>query len=223
MAVVPTDTPPSSLRFAFVASGIGLWFLSQSLIKSRPVGSGSIIDGLHVATAFWTRWLNTHPKWADRLLILSSLGIDVLGGFVMYQSIFGPSFQPFLGVLILFALRQVCQMLCALPIPEGMIWRSPGVPSLLVTYGVANDLFFSGHTAMAVYGAIELGRWGGGTWIVVGAAVAVFEMATVIVLRAHYTMDVYAGAVSAVLAAYAAEAIGPACDAWLVHLGQFIW
>ena len=56
-----------------------------------------------------------------------------------------------------------------------MIWRSPGVPSLLVTYGVSNDLFFSGHTALAVYGAIELGRWGGPAWAVVGRALAVFE------------------------------------------------
>jgi hypothetical protein len=45
-----------------------------------------------------------------------------------------------------------------------MIWRYPGVPSLLVTYGTSNDLFFSGHTALAVYGSIELAWWGGPAW-----------------------------------------------------------
>src|SRR3989442_6441970 len=39
-----------------------------------------------------------------------------------------------------------------------MIWRRPGFPSLLVTYGTAGDLFFSGHTAIAVYGGVELVR-----------------------------------------------------------------
>ena len=63
---------------------------------------------------------------------------------------------------MLFALRQLCQGLCAFAPPgEGMIWRRPGIPSLLVTYGTATDLFFSGHTAIAVYGALELGRLGG--------------------------------------------------------------
>ena len=62
---------------------------------------------------------------------------------------------------MVFALRQICQMLCPLPAPSGMVWRYPGVPAMLVTYGTANDLFFSGHTAIAVYGAATLaGHWG---------------------------------------------------------------
>src|SRR5262249_38805048 len=59
-----------------------------------------------------------------------------------------------------YALRQLCQGLCAFAPPEGMIWRSPGFPSLLVTYGTATDLFFSGHTAIAVYGGPRAGAFG---------------------------------------------------------------
>jgi hypothetical protein len=168
-------------------------------------------------------FLSTHPKWADRLLILSSLGIDALGVFVLTQSVVGESIRPFLGLLIVFGLRQICQAITALPPPEGMIWRSPGVPSLLVTYGVSNDLFFSGHTALAVYGAIELGRWGGPAWAVAGAALVLFECMVVIVLRAHYTMDVFTGAVTAFAAAVVADRLAPACDAALVRLGQSIF
>jgi membrane-associated phospholipid phosphatase len=124
--------------------------------------------------------------------------------------------------MILFGLRQICQALCALPPPEGMIWRSPGVPSLLVTYGVANDLFFSGHTALAVYGAIELGRWGGPVWAVAGALLAVFEAAVVLVLRAHYTMDVFTGVVTAFAAVAAADCLAPGCDAALIRLGTIL-
>src|SRR5262249_61953755 len=94
-------------------------------------------------------------------------------------AILGPTVRPFLGMLILFALRQLCQGLCALPPPPGMIWSYPGVPSLLVTYGTANDLFFSGHTAIAVYGAIELVLCGGPGLAVAGALVAVVAVAPV--------------------------------------------
>jgi hypothetical protein len=215
--------PPQSLRLAFVIVGLAVWHLTQSLIKNRPNGTGVIGDGLHTLTARAFAFLSTHPVWADRLLIISSLGIDALGTFVLVQSIVGDSIRPFLGLLILFGLRQICQAVTALPPPEGMIWRSPGVPSLLVTYGVSNDLFFSGHTALAVFGAIELGRWGGPAWAAVGAVLAVFECAVVIVLRAHYTLDVFTGAVTAFAAAVVAERLAPGCDAVLVRLGNLLF
>jgi hypothetical protein len=216
------STPPIVLRAGLVAVGLSLWFLTQALLRYRPDGSGVLGDGLHTLTARINGFLLAHPRWADALLIVSSLGIDVLGCFLLGYSIFGPSVRPFAGLMVLYFLRQVCQALCALPPPQGMIWRVPGVPSLLVTYGTANDLFFSGHTALAVYGSIELARWGGPEWAVVGVLLALFEMAAVLVLRAHYTMDVFAGAVTAFAASVVANWIAPACDQWLVEVGQRI-
>jgi len=210
------------LRVALVVVGLCLWFLTQRLLRYRPDGTGTLGDGLHTLTAPLNSFLLANPRWADRLLIVSSLGIDVLSCFVIAYSIFGPSVRPFAGLMILFFLRQVCQALCALPPPKGMIWRYPGVPSLLVTYGTTNDLFFSGHTALAVYGSIELAHWGGPAWAVVGILIALFEMVTVLVLRAHYTMDVFAGAVTAFAAAVVATWIAPAFDHWLVEFGQRI-
>ena len=86
--------------------------------------------------------------------------------------------------LAIFALRQAMQALTALPPPDGMIWRYPGVPSLLVTYGVASDLFFSGHTSIAVWGGLEIGRLRFRGAAILGTLVAPFEATTVIVLRA---------------------------------------
>ena len=98
-----------------------------------------------------------------------------------------------------------------------MIWHNPGWPSLLVTYQVANDFFFSGHTAIAVFGGLQIARlkWRG--MLLLGLAVAVFEMSAVIVLRAHYSMDVFAGAIAALWAASAAERVGPMLDRAIVR------
>ena len=100
-----------------------------------------------------------------------------------------------------------------------MIWptEGPGFPSLLVTYGVSNDLFFSGHTALAVYGATELGRLHRAL-IPVGILIALFEMITVLALCAHWTMDVYAGAVTALLVALVAERIARPVDRGLAKI-----
>jgi membrane-associated phospholipid phosphatase len=137
-------------------------------------------------------------------LIISSLFIDAFGLFLIGAGILGPTLRPFVALLILFAFRQVCQALCALPEPKDMIWRNPGFPSLLVTYGVGNDYFISGHTSIAVLGAIEIAKIGP-LWLAIAAGVVAFlEGTTVIVLRAHYTMDVLAAACAAWCAAIAA-------------------
>ena len=80
---------------------------------------------------------------------------------------------------------------------------------------MSNDLFFSGHTALAVLGAIgvwQLAPW----WLgVVAVVVAVGEAALVLVLRAHYTMDVITGAFAAWFAADMAARLAPLVDVWL--------
>jgi hypothetical protein len=120
--------------------------------------------------------------------------------------------------LLLFALRQACQVMCALPAPPNMIWRDPGFPSLLVTYGVSNDFFFSGHTALAVFGAVELGRLDRRGLAFVAAAVAMFEIVVVLVLQAHWTLDVFTGAVAAMYVSRILRWLAPRCDDWLERL-----
>ena len=180
------------LRGAIAFLAITAWFWSQSLIGSRPLRGGEITDGIHQLTSPLHAHLVSHPKTADRVLIISSLFIDLFGLFLIGAGIFGVTMRPLVGLLILFTFRQVSQALCALPVPKGMIWRHPGAPSLLVTYGVGNDFFFSGHTAVATLGAIELIHvaplWVGA----VAGVIAFLEAATVLVLRAHYTMDIIA-------------------------------
>lgn len=201
-------------RGTVVAAGLALWFWTQSLIGSRPPATGAhgIGDAVHAWTAPWNAWLEAHPGAADVLLIVSSACIDGLSLFLIAVAIFGRSIRPFLGLMLVFALRQLNQGLTSVTPPDGMIWRHPGFPSLLVTYDVSNDMFFSGHTALAVFGALELGRAGGPGLKALALGLAVFEMLTVLVLRAHYTMDVYAGAITALLVGLLASSIAKPAD-----------
>jgi hypothetical protein len=208
-------------RVGIIAASLGLWFWTQWLLSRRKApasAGGAIFDGVHRLTAGLHKKLIDHPRRADALLIVSSLVIDLLGLWMLATAIFGPTIEPFLGLIMLFALRQICQAVCALPPPQGMIWRNPGVPALLVTYGTSEDLFFSGHTALAVYGALflagALGPWG----IVLGILIALFEISAVLVLRAHYTMDVFAGAVTALYVHQLAWQMSPTVDGWIAHL-----
>src|SRR5438445_7419582 len=191
---------------------LALWFWTQSLIGARTAPASGIGDALHNLTAGLNSYFARNPVAANALLVVSSALIDALGLFLLGRWLFGGSVRPFLGLFLLMTLRQVMQAICALPPPPNMIWHYPGFPSLLVTYHVANDFFFSGHTAIAVFGAIELSRLLR-KWLTAAAVLlALFEVATVLILRAHYTMDVFTGVVAALWIAHLAERISPRLD-----------
>ena len=207
--------PTIGLRAGVVAGALVAWFWTQSLIARKAAAKDAIGDLVHDLTAPWHRYFSTHPRAADAALITSSIFIDLFGLSLVAASIFGPTFAPFLAVLIVFGLRQICQSFCTLPPPPGIIWRHPGIPALLVTYDVGNDFFFSGHTALAMLGALEAALLGPPWLAAIAAAFAVGEMVIVLVLRAHYTLDVVAGALAVFFAATVAERLSPMLDAWL--------
>lgn len=205
------------IRTAVIGVALAGWFWTQHLLSRRAVAAG-IRDHVHEWTSPLHAWLAAHPRATDVTLIVSSALIDLIGLYLIAAAIFGPSFRPFIALFVLFVLRQMCQGLCALPTPAGSIWRYPGFPALLVTYGTDNDYFFSGHTAVAVLGAIELVH-AGPPWLALFIClIAVLEGATVLVLRAHYTMDVFAATLAAFFSYNLGAATAPAVDSWIASM-----
>ena len=217
-----TTSPSGAWRFArflrivAVLVALALWFWTQSLIGARAPLAG-IGDALQNLFAGLNSYFAQHASGANALLIISSAIIDFFGLFLVAEWIFLGRSRAFLGLVLLLALRQVMQALCALPAPPHMIWHYPGFPSLFVTYDVGNDYFFSGHTAIAVFAATELARLRR-SWLTLLAVAAVFfEIAAVLILRAHYTMDIFTGAVTALWIARLCDSLGPRLDRMLAN------
>src|SRR5215468_10061471 len=202
----PASRPVLALRLLATLFAVFLWFWTQSLFGSRQASAG-ISDVLHDATAGASAYFAEHSRAADALLIVSSGLIDLLGIFLIAEWILVGRSRAFLGLVLLLALRQAMQALCALPPPPNMIWHYPGFPSLLVTYSVGGDFFFSGHAAIAVFAATEIARLKRSWLTALAMLVVVFEVLTVLVLRAHYTMDVFTGLIAALLVAATADRI----------------
>jgi hypothetical protein len=206
---------PIVIRVSIIVGALVIWFWTQRIIARKSDGVLGIGDGVHRLTARWHRYFTTSEKSANRALALSSFCIDVMGLSLIAIAIFGPTFAPFIGIIIVFSMRQMSQLCCTLPPPPGIIWRDPGFPTALVTYGVSNDFFFSGHTALAVLGAIEIYHHAP-LWLgAIAVIVALGEVLIVLVLRAHYTMDVITGAFAAWFAADLAGRAAPFVDGWL--------
>ncbi|GAC1636372.1 MAG: hypothetical protein NVS9B14_15090 [Candidatus Acidiferrum sp.] len=199
-------------RVALTALALLIWFYTQALIGARPLPSNGIGDGLHQLTSGLNSYFLAHTSAANALLIASSALIDLLALFLLLRWLFGESVRPFLGLFVLMVLRQIVQALCAPPAPPNMIWHYPGFPSLLVTYSVAGDFFFSGHTAIAVFAATEVARLKKYWLTTLAVLVVAFEILTVLILRTHYTMDVVTGLIAALLVAAVAERMAAPID-----------
>jgi len=208
-----------TLLFRVVVTGavLAVWFWTQSLLGARTVPTAGVGDRLHDLTAGINSYFGAHSAAANGLLIVSSAIIDALGLFLLGSWLFGGSVRPFLGLVLLMAMRQALQALCSLPVPPGMIWHDPGFPSLLVTYHVANDFFFSGHTAIAVFGALELSRFRRSWLTALAILLVLFEIVAVLVLRAHYTIDVFTGILAALWVDRISERLAPVLDRRFGH------
>ena len=215
------------LRTVVVGLALAGWFWSQNLLATRltnpEVAGGFFIgDRVHDLLTPLTDMIRADKRLSDGLLIVSSAAIDFFGVSFAIYSIFGPSVRPLVGILMCFVMRQAMQAVCILSAPPGVIWYDPGFPTLLVTYHSLNDYFFSGHTAIATLCAMELMRLGNngeryasGSWLLSALAAAFFtlEVFTVLVLRAHWTMDVFTGAVAGRYSSIIALWFAPKIDA----------
>ena len=103
--------PAIGIRAGVVAVSLVLWFWTQSLIGRKAAPKGGIGDVVHDLTARWNRYFSTHDRAANAALIISSIFIDLFGLSLIGAAVFGSTFAPFLAILFLFAMRQLCQAL----------------------------------------------------------------------------------------------------------------
>lgn len=210
---------PNLIIILFVIVAIWLWFWTQRLVgKKVHTEAHRVFDRVHVWSEPLNRWLNNNSTFANALLIATSLVIDITALFLIGVGIFGSSLRTLLALVIVMAFRQACHFVSSLPTPPGIIWRYPGFPSLFVTYEVGNDFFFSGHTAIAMLGALQFIH-SGNMWLIIAAFVVVaVQLVSVLALRAHYTIDVFAAIFVAWVANSVATQVAPMLDLWIHNL-----
>src|SRR5215467_7008945 len=104
--------PVIGIRTLFVALGIIAWYATQALLAKRVPKVAyevPLTDGIHVLTARIHHRYFTNEAAGNRLLISSSLVIDLLGAYLLGSAIFGESIRPYVGLVMVFTLRQICQ------------------------------------------------------------------------------------------------------------------
>jgi hypothetical protein len=192
-----------------VGAAYGAWLLSQAFLEKTRGRVGGFTDHTHELLAGVNSYLNAHPTLADVVLALSSFEVDLAGVSMIVFFFVRRESRPLLALWLILVMRQLCQASVSIPPPEGMIWRYPGVPTIIVTYSTSTDFFFSGHMALAALLATELTAQGARRWKqAVGWGVVAIQAFVILAMRFHYVTDVVAGLLAAVAATRLADTLG---------------
>lgn len=196
--------------------------ITQFLIGSLTIPDGVIIDRLQILTTPINNYFHEHPGPANAVLITTSLWIDIGIIFLCMRALFGPTIRPFLELFLFTLYRQALQFLVSLPIPEGIIWNYPGIPSLMVDYSIQSDFYFSAHTGISILVAMELVRTGKKWLEILGFSFFAYEVLTIISFRIHYTMDIFTAIFVALYIIYTSERMSLSIDRFLQSIGKKI-
>jgi PAP2 superfamily C-terminal len=207
---------PRVSQAAAVVAAYAVWLSSQHLLERTRGTVTGFTDHTHQLLSGVNAFLNGHPTVANVILAVSSFEVDLAATSMVVFFFVRRDSRPLLGLWLILVMRQLCQASVSIPAPEGMIWRYPGFPTLVVTYGTSTDFFFSGHMALATLLATELTAQGAVRWKqTVAWAVAAAQAFVILSMRFHYVTDVVAGGLAAVAATQLAHALGRLLDAGL--------
>ena len=99
--------------------------------------------------------------------------------------------------MLFYGFRTFCQTIFLMRYPDGLTWSYPGFPSVVVPYVNSSDFFFSGHLGILTFLLLE-NRESKDTLMTWVSVVSIaFEFWMMVVLRAHYTIDLISGIVFA--------------------------
>ena len=182
--------------------GTLLYLLANSFfaVWSQSYSSVSFTDYAHDAVVNFTNFLSQH-RWARSFILgFDSFLIDVCAaGVIVLWMVYGVSKSLLFSIVIFYSIRTLGMSFCQWPLPKFIVFEDPGFPSLLVSYAMTNDLYFSGHTGIMTILVLE-------TWLYYRSpaffALALFALLytvfTLAVLQAHFINDILIGFVTAV-------------------------
>ena len=175
---------------------------------------------LQIWTGGINEYLGSHASAADALLIAHSFLGDAVIIFLFAISIRQATVRPILPLFLLLVLRQLLQITVSLPLSSGLIWRYPGFPSLFSNYSISGDFYFSAYVGIGILGMAEAVRSRKKWPIAALFALVLFQAFADIVLRSHYTTDVYTSIVTAIAVSLASRHLYAPIERLLKQTGE---
>jgi hypothetical protein len=153
-----------------------------------------IVDKGHIWTEPVNGIVHESEKWLNFFQISSSGMMDlVMINYLIWFYFKARNGHTLWTVAIFYGTRAIIQGNFKMRFPDKGIWDDPGIPSLVVPYGLQSDYYFSGHCGFLAIQTINMANVGR-KYTAVAIAIAIPYVAyTLIMTRIHYTIDIPIG------------------------------
>jgi len=227
MTIPSTDTnypqkPAWPLLFLIMFAGILISLFSEHLIGDKIPPTCHIGDALQDLLSPLNIYVSSREAVGNLLIILYSIFGDAIVLILIACAIVKSSIRPVLPLLVFMVLRQAMQLLVSFPVDPGLIWHYPGIPSLFLNYDISGDFYFSAYVGINILGALELQEIFRKKWLTTLNFLIAFLIIIIdMILRAHYTTDVYTSIITAVFAYLFTQQFVPPADHFLKKMDKF--
>lgn len=213
--------PAWPILFIVLIVGMVLSIFTQHAIGEKTPAICTIGDSLQEWTAPLHAYVSEHPMLASALMVFYSIVGDAIVLIMVVCAIVQSSVRPILPFIVFMIFRQTMQTLVAFPVDPGIIWHYPGFPSLFTNYQLGGDFYFSAYVGINILGALELGQIFRHRWItIINCLIAAMVVMIDIVLRSHYTTDIYTSVITAIFAYLFTQEFVPPIDRFLKKLDK---
>ena len=173
--------------------------LSSSLnIFNHTAPVSCLTDTVQDWTLSITLFFETNVSVRDAVIITSSFLIDLNLVILSLRFLFyAHSTRIVLLIFVFYLVRTFVQRIFFVQFPQHYIFLYPGFFSIAVPYTPSNDFFFSGHVGICTFFFLEFSQDQKTALQGLALVTILLNMFTLLVMRAHYSIDLAVGIVVA--------------------------
>ena len=173
---------------------IGLWYFRRgSTVDVYPDGF-CLKDQGHIWTESVNDLCHQNKNWLTFFQLTSSGMMDtVMLTMMIYWWFHGTGGHIIWCVAFFYGLRGVVQGNFKMRYTEKGIWDYPGIPSLVVPYGLQSDYYFSGHCGFIALNIADQWSYGNKKTAILFMFFLPYVAYVLIMTEIHYTIDIPIG------------------------------
>lgn len=181
--------------FSLVLLASIVYLLNKAGFKANQSSDDfCMFDAGHLWTKYFNDLVHTNKGWLSFFEITSSGIMDlVMLNMMISWYLSGRTGQILWTVIVFYVSRAIIQENFKFRFTDLGIWDDPGIPSLVVPYGLQSDYYFSGHCGFLTINSAHM--WQEKRYITsVLIAICISYMAFVLIMsQIHYTIDIPIG------------------------------
>jgi len=150
-----------------------------------------LLDLSHEWTISYNKYFEENRQTKFICLAVGGVLMDIVALFQFYKfSMQGKTWRFAIAITFYYSLRFVINSVFRTRYPQNYLWEFPNFYSVTVPYGKTNNFFLTGHLGLCIICLLEYRANKQFFMMTLAYLTLIFQIFLVMVLRAHYLIDI---------------------------------